>query len=119
MCRHQNTASMCILKLSANIDFYVSVAAILDLCTLYFFDVFYLNFFEFLISKNLGVDQKMKVMSNHGFARCAWWPFRIFAFCDLGSKFLEVYPGYFQSHITLVHECKAKLSASFIEYGVL
>ena len=39
--------------------FHVSVAAILDLCALYCFKVFYLYFFEFLIPK-LGVDTKMK-----------------------------------------------------------
>ena len=62
-----------------------------------------------------------KVMSNHGFFRCAWRPFLIFAFCDFRSNFLNVYPGYFHSHMTPVglHEFKVKLSASFIVYGVL
>ena len=62
---------------------------------------------EFLISKNLGVET------------CAWWPFWIFASCDFRSNFLKVYPGYFDSLMTPVHECKVKVSVSFIVYGVL
>ena len=58
-------------------------------------------------------------MSNHGFFRCAWRPFWIFAPCGFRSSFLKVYPVYFHSHMTLVHECKVKHSASFIVYGVL
>ena len=58
-------------------------------------------------------------MSNHGFFRCAWRPFWFFASCDFRSNFLKVYPGYFHSHMTPVHECKVKLSSSFIVYEVL
>ena len=40
-------------------SFHVSVAAILDFCTLYCFEVFYFYIFAFLIPKNLCVDTRM------------------------------------------------------------
>ena len=38
---------------------------------------------------------------------------------NYGSNFLKVYPGYFDSHMTPVHECKVQVSVSFIVYVVL
>ena len=114
MCRHQNQSSRCIFKkvMCRHIFFmlvwrpsWISVHCI----ALRFFVII---LFEFLIPKNLGVDTKMNLLG-------AWRPFWIFASCDFRSNFLKVYPGYFVSHMTPVHDCKVKVSASFIVYGVL
>ena len=43
---------------------HISMAAILDFCTLYCFEIFYFDFLEFRIPINLGVDTKMNLLMD-------------------------------------------------------